>query len=71
MIYDLIIDSIVFDAGMVFGSKSIGGVNALFRDLTIDFAQKYESNKTAYETALDKFVDSLDDISFMLENTEE
>jgi len=71
MIYDLIIDSIIFDVGMVFGSKSIGGVNALFRDLTIDFAQKYESNKTSYETALEKFIDSLDEIAFTLENAEE
>ena len=64
MMFDMIVDSIRFDYGLVFGSKSIGGVNGNFRDYSADFAQKYESNRTTYETALENLIDKLDELSF-------
>jgi len=64
MMFDIIVESIRFDYGIVFGTKSIGGVNGLFRDYSADFAQKYESNRTTYETALEKLIDKLDELSF-------
>ena len=64
MMFDIIVESIRFDYGLVFGTKSIGGVNILFRDYSADFAQKYESNRTTYETALEKLIDKLDELSF-------
>ena len=64
--YDLILQSIRFDMGSVYGSKSIGGVNTLFRKLDGDLTQTYEASKTKYETALETLIDKLDELSFML-----
>jgi len=66
MMYDIILDSIRFDLGYVYGTKSIAGVNGLFRDLTKDFAQLYESNETSYQTALDALINKLDEIAFVV-----
>ena len=66
MMYDLILKSIRFDIGFVYGSKSIAGVNTLFRDFSKDFAQNYEGNATAYQTALDALIEKLDEIAFVV-----
>lgn len=66
MMYDLILKSIRFDLGFVYGSKSIAGVNTLFRTFSVDFAQLYESNVTAYQSALDILIDKLDEIAFVV-----
>ena len=63
--YDKIVEGIKLDFGYIYATVSIGGVNDLFRDLQGDIAQKYESNKIKYETALETLVDKLDEISFM------
>ena len=63
--YDVIVDSVSTDFGYVYATVSIGNINNLFRDLTRDFAQTYESNKTTYETSLEELIDKLDEISFL------
>ena len=64
--YDRILKTFVFNFGFCYSTKSLNGVGSLFRDLTKDVAQQYESNKIKYETALEELVDKLDEVSFML-----
>ena len=64
--YDRILRTFVFNFGFCYSTKSLNGVGSLFRDLTKDVAQQYESNKIKYETALEELVDKLDEVSFML-----
>ena len=65
--YDKIIKTFVFDFGFCYSTKSLEGVGGLFRDLSKDIAQVYESNKIRYETALDALIDKLDEVSFVTE----
>ena len=64
--YDRILKTFVFNFGFCYSTKSLDGVGSLFRDLTKDVAQTYESNKIKYETALETLIDKLDEISFMM-----
>lgn len=61
--YDLVVDGITIDFGFVFSTKSIAGVGSLFRDLGADFVQAYEANKETYQTALEKLLGQLQEIS--------
>ena len=63
--YDLIINSFTYNFGFCFSTKSLDGIGGLFRVLSNDLSQKYESNKVRYQTSLDALVDKLDEISFM------
>ena len=63
--YDLILNSFTYNFGFCFSTKSLDGIGSLFRVLSDDLSQKYESNKVKYETSLDTLVDKLDEISFM------
>lgn len=63
--YDLILNSFTYNFGFCFSTKSIEGIGSLFRVLSDDLSQRYESNKIKYQTALDALVDKLDEISFM------
>lgn len=63
--YDLIVNGITMDFGYIYSSKNIGYMISIFRDLTSDFAQNYEANKTLYEASLEELIDKLDEISFM------
>ena len=65
--YDRIINSMTYNFGFCYSTKSLAGVGGLFRDLTIDIAQTYEANKVKYETALETLINKLDEISFMME----
>ena len=62
--YDLILQSFVYTFGFIYSTQSIGAIGSLFRNMTIDFAQKYEANETMYETALESLIDKLDEVSF-------
>ncbi len=64
--YDRIINSFVYSFGFCYSTKSLEGIGSLFRNLDVDLAQKYESNKIKYETALEELINKLDEISFML-----
>lgn len=63
-VYDIILNSFMFDFGFCYSTKSLEGIGSLFRDLNVDIAQTYEANKIKYRTALDTLVDKLDDVSF-------
>ena len=62
--YDRIINSISYNFGMIYSTKSLGAIANLFRDMTKDLAQSYEANKIKYETALETLVNKLDEVSF-------
>ena len=63
--YDKILNSFTYNFGFCFSTISLGGVGSLFRELSKDLSQQYESNKVKYQTGLDDLVDKLDEISFM------
>ena len=63
--YDRILNSFTYNFGFCFSTKSLEGIGSLFRVLSNDLSQKYESNKIKYQTSLDTLVDKLDEISFM------
>ena len=62
--YDSILESFVYTFGFIYSALSIGNVGKLFRNLTLDFAQEYQANSSAYQTALEKLIDKLDELSF-------
>ena len=64
--YDRILKTFVFNFGFCYSTKSLDGVGSLFRDLTKDIAQTYESNKIKYEASLETLIDKLDEVSFMM-----
>ena len=63
--YDLIIDSFQFSFGFVYSTKSLGGIGSLFRDLSIDIAQKWDENDAVYQEKLNDLIDGLDEASFI------
>jgi len=62
--YDRILSSFVFNFGFCFSTKSLNSVGSLFRDLSIDIAQKYDANKVKYQEALDDLIDKLDELAW-------
>ncbi len=62
--YDKILNSFTYNFGFCYSTVSLNGIGSLFRVLSDDLSQKYESNKTMYQTSLDDLVDKLDEISF-------
>ena len=62
--YDRVLNSFVFNFGFCYSTKSLDGVGSLFRDLSIDIAQKYDANKIKYQEALDDLIDKLDEIAW-------
>ena len=65
--YDLILSSYKFSFGFCYSTVSLGEVGSLFRDMTWDLAQRYESNKTKYQSALETLIDKLDEVSFVFQ----
>jgi len=65
--YDLILNSFVYTFGFIY-SAQLGGSVTLFRNMTADFAQTYESNVGKYETALETLIDKLDELSYTLQS---
>ena len=63
--YDLILGTFMFSFGYCYSSVSIANVGTLFRNMTLDFAQQYEANKTKYETALETLIDKLDEVAYL------
>ena len=63
--YDLIIDSFQYSFGYVYSTKSLGGIGSLFRNYSIDIAQKWEENSEMYQEKLDLLIDGLDEASFI------
>ena len=63
--YDRILNSFTYNFGFCFSTISLDGIGSLFRVLSDDLSQQYESNKIRYQTSLDTLVDKLDEISFM------
>ena len=63
--YDLILKSFVADFGLAYGTKSIGNINRLFRDVTttFDIQSFIDSNKTAYDSALAELLLALEAIA--------
>jgi len=62
--YDRILGSFVFNFGFCYSTKSLDGIGSLFRDLSIDIAQKYDANKVKYQEALDDLIDKLDELAW-------
>ena len=62
--YDRILNSFTYNFGFCYSTVSLNGIGSLFRVLSEDLSQKYESNKIKYQTSLDDLVDKLDEISF-------
>ena len=63
--YDLIIDSFQYSFGYIYSTKSLGGVGNLFRNLSIDIAQKWDENDEVYQEKLNELIDGLDEASFI------
>ena len=69
-IYDLILNSVTISFGACYGTESIKGANGnmpittLFRKVTDDLVQKWETNASAYEENLQKLIDGLDEAAF-------
>ena len=63
--YDKILNSFTYNFGFCYSTVSLNGIGSLFRVLSEDLSQLYESNKIKYQTSLDELVDKLDEISFM------
>ncbi|MBO5306098.1 MAG: hypothetical protein J6B12_04980 [Clostridia bacterium] len=63
--YDKILNSFTYNFGFCYSTVSLGGIGSLFRVLSDDLSQKYETNKIMYQTSLDDLVDKLDEISFV------
>lgn len=63
--YDRILNSFSYNFGFCYSTVSLNGIGSLFRVLSDDLSQKYESNKIKYQTSLDELIDKLDEISFM------
>ena len=63
--YDKILNSFTYNFGFCYSTVSLNGIGSLFRVLSEDLSQKYESNKIMYQTSLDDLVDKLDEISFI------
>ena len=63
--YDLILDSFVADFGLAYGTRSIGNINHLFRDMSAsyDIQSTIDSNKSAYEAALADLLAALEAIA--------
>ena len=62
--YDKILNSFTYNFGFCYSTVSLNGIGSLFRVLSSDLSQQYESNKIKYQTSLDDLVDKLDEISF-------
>jgi len=58
--YDIVLGSFEYSFGFIYSTESLGAVGGLFRDVTIDFAQRYEANATMYETKLETLIDKLE-----------
>ena len=69
-IYDMILNSVTISFGSCYGTASILGANGnapittLFRDVSADLVQKWETHSTAYGENLQKLIDGLDDAAF-------
>lgn len=71
--YDLILQSFVYTFGFIYSAQLSGGASGgitLFRNLSADFAQRYESNEEKYETALETLIDKLDELSYTLQSAQ-
>ena len=66
--YDLILNTFSFSFGYCYSSVSLAAVGSLFRNLTRDFAQAYESSRTKYENALETLITKLEDAAFNSQN---
>lgn len=66
--YDLILNTFSFSFGYCYSTISLAGMGSLFRNLNLDFAQAYESSRTAYENALELLIDKLDEAAFNAQN---
>lgn len=64
--YDLILNSFSYSFGFVHSTVSIAQVGILFRNLTTDLAQRYESNVESYEYALEALIDKFDELAFLV-----
>ena len=68
--YDRILNSVTISFGACYGTESIKGANGnqpittLFRKLSDDLVQKWETHATAYDENLQKLIDGLDEAAF-------
>lgn len=62
--YDIILDSFTFSFGYCYSTESLGGVGSLFRNLTVDIAEKWDENDEVYEEKLQALIDGLDEAAF-------
>ena len=62
--YDIILDSFTFSFGYCYSTETLGGVGGLFRNLTIDFAEKWDEKDDLYEEQLTKLINGLDEAAF-------
>ena len=66
----MITGDIRFDVGWIYSPTSLTPGGGLLRNLDRDFAETYESRRVAIETALEKLIDKLDEISFLQRSAE-
>lgn len=62
--YDVILNSFTFSFGYCYSTESLGGIGSLFRDLSADIAEKWDSNNEMYEEKLTQLIDGLDEAAF-------
>lgn len=62
--YDIILNSFTFSFGYCYSTETLGGVGGLFRNLTIDIAEKWDEKDEFYEEVLTKLIDGLDEAAF-------
>ena len=68
--YELILNSIKFSFGYCYSTASLKGgpgslpIGSLFRKLSVDLAQMYDTNDEVYEENLQKLIEGLDEVAF-------
>jgi len=67
-IYDLILSSFTYNFGYCYSTQSLGAIGTLFRNISLDLAQQYESNQSKYQTALETLIDKLDEAAYLAQS---
>ena len=62
--YDIVLNSFAFSFGYCYSTESLKGIGSMFRDLTVDIAEKWDANADLYQEKLDTLINGLDEAAF-------
>ena len=62
--YDVVLNAFTFSFGYCYSTESLKGVGGLFRNFSVDLAEKWDENDELYEEKLTQLIDGLDEAAF-------